>query len=263
MMSQINVVENKPALLIDVVNRDKLNRVLVVSDLHLGNIYWLNAKGTAMDWYQFTKEVEIELRDIVISNNVNSIVLLGDLKNNIYRVAKEDWKLIPNFLNSLTEICDVYLIPGNHDSKLELITPEGVHLIGVKGMVLNDILLTHGHTIPSHLTSNVKKIILGHIHPTFFRENSLLNGQKVWIFLRVKKEAVFPKTKGFLDIIFLPSFNRYFYGNGRKQTRKLNSPILRKILKKEIIEKCLIVSLDGTIIGNENILRELFNPDLT
>jgi uncharacterized protein len=261
-MSQINIVENKPALLIDVFNDNKTNRVLVISDLHIGKTYWLQNTDISIDWYHIVKEIEKELSDMVISNKVTSIVLLGDIKNNIYKVGKDDWDLIPNFLHSLSEICEVYLIPGNHDSRIGLITPEKVHLIGVKGMVLGDILLTHGHTIPSELRSNINKIVMGHIHPTFFRENSVLNGQKIWIFLKVKKESIFPSTKGSLDLILLPSFNKYIYGNGRVKNWKINSPILKKILRKESIDRCLIVSIDGTIIGNENLLSEVFTSGL-
>jgi hypothetical protein len=32
-------------------------------------------------------------------------------------------------------------------------------------------------------------------------------------------------------------------------------------LKKEVIDKCLIVSIDGTIIGNENILNDVLSTD--
>lgn len=257
-MSQINIVENKPALLIDVFNDNKIKRALVISDLHIGNTYWLQNSNIAIDWYHIIKEVEIELRDIVVSNKVNSIVLLGDIKNNIYKVGKEDWNLIPNFLRSLSEICEVYLIPGNHDSKIRLITPDNIHLIGVKGLVLGDILLTHGHTFPSELRSNINKIIMGHIHPTFFRENSILNGQKIWIFLKVKKEAIFASRKGTLDLVLLPSFNKYVYSTGKMKNKKTNSPILKKLLRDEFIDKCLIVSIDGTIIGDENILGDVF-----
>jgi len=260
-VSQINIVENKPALLIDVFNDDKVNRVLVISDLHIGKTYWVQNSDIAIDWYHIIKEIEIELRNIVISKKVNSIVLLGDIKNNIYKVGKEDWDHIPNFLLSLSEICELYLIPGNHDSRIGLITPENVHLIGVKGMVLDDILLTHGHTFPSELRSNINKIVMGHMHPTFFRENSVLNGQKIWIFLKVKKEAIFPSTRGSLDLVLLPSFNRYIYGNSKLKNKGTNSPILKKILRKEIIDKCLVVSIDGTIVGNENILSDVLNPD--
>src|ERR1044072_8670819 len=255
-MSQINIVENKSALLIDVFNDDKINRVMVISDLHIGNTYWLQNRDIAIDWYNIIKEIEIELRDVVISKKVNSIVLLGDIKNNIYKVGKEDWNLIPNFLHSLSKICEVYLLPGNHDSRIGLITPENVHLIGVKGMLLDDILLTHGHTFPSELRSNINKIIMGHVHPTFLRENSVLNGQKIWIFLKVKKDAIFPSSKGSLEIVMLPSYNKYAYGNYRMKIKRTNSPILKKILRKDIIEKCLIVSIDGTILGNEDLLGE-------
>ncbi|HEX7275007.1 MAG TPA: hypothetical protein VF248_05280, partial [Nitrososphaeraceae archaeon] len=90
-MSQINIVENKPALLIDVIIDNKSNKVLVVSDLHMGNTYWSQNNDIALDWYHITTEIGSELRNIAISNKVDSIVLLGDIKNNIYKVVKEDW----------------------------------------------------------------------------------------------------------------------------------------------------------------------------
>lgn len=261
-MSQINIVENKPALLIDIRLDNKSSKILVISDLHVGSTYWSQNNDIALDWYHITSEIESELIDMAISNKVDSIVLLGDIKNNIFKVVKDDWNLIPKLLHSLSAICQVYLIPGNHDSKIGLVTPENIHLMGVKGMVLGDILLTHGHTFPSELRSNINKIIMGHIHPTFFRENSVLNGQKIWIFLKVKKDAIFPSSKGSLEIVMLPSYNKYSYGNYRMKIKRTNSPILKKILRKDIIEKCLIVSIDGTILGNENLLGEVFNSSL-
>ena len=62
-MSQINIVENKPALLIDVIIDNKSNKVLVVSDLHLGSTYWSQNNDIAFDWYHITTEIEAELRD--------------------------------------------------------------------------------------------------------------------------------------------------------------------------------------------------------
>lgn len=261
-MSQIKIVENKPALLIDIRIDNKSSKILVVSDLHVGSTYWSQNTDIALDWYHITTEIETELRDIVISNNVDSIVLLGDIKNNIYKVVKDEWNLIPKLLHSLSTICQVYLIPGNHDSKIGLVTPENINLMGIKGMVLGDILLTHGHTVPSELRSNINKIIMGHLHPVFLRENSVLNGQKIWIFLKVKKDAIFPSTKGSLEIVMLPAYNKYVYDNYKMRNRNTNSPILKKILRKEIIEKCLIISIDGTILGNENLLGEVFNSSL-
>ena len=88
-MSQINIVENKPRLLlIDVFNANKTTRALVISDLHIGKTYWLQNTGISIDWYHIVKEIEKELSVIVISNKVTSIVLLGDVKNNIYKVKE-------------------------------------------------------------------------------------------------------------------------------------------------------------------------------
>ena len=72
-------------------------------------------------------------------------------------------------------------------------------------MTIDDTLLIHGHTMPSSLTSNVKKIILGHVHPVFFKSDSVMNGQKVWVFLRVRTDIIFPSKKGSIDIIVMPS----------------------------------------------------------
>ena len=65
--------------------------------MHIGKTCWLQNTDISIDWYHIVKEIEKELSDIVISNKVTSIVLLGDIKNNIYKVGKEDWNLIPNF----------------------------------------------------------------------------------------------------------------------------------------------------------------------
>ena len=51
-------------------------------------------------------------------------------------------------------------------------------------MIIDDVLLTHGHTMPSKNYSNVNNIIMGHIHPIYFDKNSLLNGERIWISIK-------------------------------------------------------------------------------
>lgn len=118
-------------------------------------------------------------------------------------------------------------------------------------MVEENVLLTHGHTLPSENFSHVDKIIMGHLHPIFFKENSIINGQRVWISIRTNKENIFPSKKGEIEIIIVPSFNKYFYVTHRKQYRKSISPIINKINK---ISEAKIITLDGTIIGNESMI---------
>ena len=69
-------------------------------------------------------------------------------------------------------------------------------MISSTGMVEDNILLTHGHTMPSENFSHVDKIIMGHLHPVFFQEDSIINGQRVWVSIKTDKENVFPNKTG-------------------------------------------------------------------
>ncbi|MFB5604568.1 MAG: metallophosphoesterase, partial [Candidatus Nitrosomaritimum aestuariumsis] len=161
---------------------------------------------------------------------------------------------VPLFFKKIREKCDVVLIPGNHDANIQKLIPDNISMISSTGMVEENILLTHGHTMPSENFSHVDKIIMGHIHPVFFQEDSVMNGQRVWVSIKTEKENIFPNKTGEIEIIIIPSFNRYFYATHRKQYKKSISPIISKI--KEI-SKAKIITLDGTIIGNESNIKQV------
>ena len=108
--------------------------------------------------------------------------------------------------------------------------------------------------MPSENFSHVDKIIMGHIHPVFFQENSIINGQRVWVSIKTEKENIFPNKKGEIEITIIPSFNKYFYATHRKQYKKSISPIINKI---KTIAKAKIITLDGTIIGNESNIEQV------
>jgi len=54
-------------------------------------------------------------------------------------------------------------------------------------------------------------------------------------------------------VIILPSFNKYFYATQKKFYKKSISPIIEKM---DVIQ-AKIVTLDGTIIGNEQQLSSV------
>ena len=105
--------------------------------------------------------------------------------------------------------------------------------------------------MPSENISSIEKIIMGHIHPVFFQEDSVVNGQRVWISLKTEKENIFPSQSGEIEIIIVPSFNRFFYATNKRKYKKSISPIIEKIKN---VTTAKIITLDGTIIGNEAIL---------
>jgi metallophosphoesterase superfamily enzyme len=101
----------------------------------------------------------------------------------------------------------VGVIPGNHDGDLYAVLPDMVELIDPDGIVLNDILFTHGHkrldTIlekKSREGNTVKTVIVGHFHPAVELVDDL--GYRyilpVWV-----RGLLSEKT----EILLMPAFN--------------------------------------------------------
>ena len=65
---------------------------------------------------------------------------------------------------------------------------------------------------------------------------------------------MFPSAAGELEITIVPSFNKYFYATQKKQYKKSISPILEKIKK---YSSAKVITLDGSIIGDESILKQI------
>ena len=248
-MSQEKIVPRKPALLIE-----GQKKYLVVTDLHIGFESSFTSKEIFLGKNTTINETIDELLDIIDSEKPDSVVLLGDVKSSIKSISKIEWNDVPLFFEKIKAKCDVVLIPGNHDANIQRLVPEDVSLISSSGMVEDNILFTHGHTMPSENFAHVKKIIMGHMHPVFFQEESIVNGQRVWISIKADKEQIFPSESGEIEIIIVPSFNKYFYATNKKKYKKSISPIIEKLKK---ISSARIVTLDGTIIGDETILNQV------
>lgn len=245
-MLQTRIVPSKPALILEGAEKN-----LIITDIHIGfesnmasNEIFIGKNSTINESIQ-------ELSDIIDSEKPDSVILLGDIKSSIKNISRNEWDEVPLFFKKIREKCGVTLIPGNHDAGIQRLIPDNITIISSTGMVEENVLLTHGHTLPSENFSHVDKIIMGHLHPIFFKENSIINGQRVWISIRTNKENIFPSKKGEIEIIIVPSFNKYFYVTHRKQYRKSISPIINKINE---ISEAKIITLDGTIIGNESMI---------
>src|SRR3989304_423822 len=166
-------------------------RSLVVSDLHIGFESNLVTNKIFIGKNTTTQETINAIEDIIDFVKADTLILLGDVKSSIKSITKYEWEDVPKFIKN--------------------------------------ILLTHGHTMPTENFSHVDKIIMGHVHPVFFQEDSVLNGQRVWISIKTEKQNIFPSTSGELEIIVVPSFNKYFYATHKKHYKKSISPILEKI----------------------------------
>ncbi len=253
-MVSISPIHSKAALLID--EDIKRQRYVVISDLHIGFESHIYSRGIAFDEKIFFDEMIGELSDLIKSNKAQAVILLGDLKSTVGSINRQEWQKIPRFFKLLSEITDIYFVPGNHDSNIRFLMPENINVMSSKGMVLDDTLLVHGHTMPTTARAYIKKIVMGHIHPVFLRHNSVINGQRVWIYLKIVKEAIFPGSQGTLDLIILPAYNRYLYAINERRYTKSISPIIDKAIKSNAVQQALVVSLDGSIVGGiETLLK--------
>ena len=247
-MLQTRIVPSKPALILE-----GLKKYLVITDLHIGFESSMQSNeiflGKNSSIHQTIEEVESLIED----EKPDSLILLGDIKSSVKVISKNEWDEVPLFFKKISEKCDIITVPGNHDGNLEKLIPDNITTISSIGMIDENILFTHGHTMPTENFSQVEKIIMGHVHPVFFQEESIMNGQRVWVSMKIKKENIFPSSSGELEVIIIPSFNRYFYATQKRNYKKSISPIINRA---EILS-AKIVSLDGVILGDESIIKQV------
>ena len=248
-MLQTRIVPSKPALILEGKKKS-----LIVTDIHIGFENSMASNEIFIGKNSTINETIQELSEMIDAEKPDSVILLGDIKSSIKSISRNEWNEVPMFFEKISEKCDVILVPGNHDANIQKLVPDNISMISSTGMVEENILLTHGHTMPSENFSHVDKIIMGHIHPVFFQEDSVINGQRVWISIKTEKEKIFPNKSGELEIIIIPSFNKYFYATHRKKYKKSISPIIDKI---KTVSSARIVTLDGSIIGDESIIDQI------
>ena len=247
-MVQTKIIPRYPALMIEGTKKS-----LVITDLHLGFENNLSLNNVFLGKNKTVAEITKEIEKIIKKTKPDSLVLLGDIKSGIKSITKTEWETVPSFFESITKLIDTILVPGNHDANIEKLIPNGITLASSKGIIIDDILLTHGHTMPTENFSEVNAIVMGHIHPVFFQEGSLINGERVWVTIKCDKHKIFSSRSGEIEITILPSFNKYFYATQKKFYKKSISPIIKKM---NVIE-AKIVTLDGTIIGNDTLLADV------
>ena len=248
-MVKTRIIESEPVIVLE----EKIKH-LVITDLHIGFENTFSRNKIFLGSNSSVKQITANVSNLIHRENIDSLILLGDIKSSIRQISKNEWSDISYFFDEIKKVSDITLIPGNHDANIDKLIPNEILMTNSKGLMIDDVLLTHGHTMPSENFSNVNRIIMGHIHPVFFQDDSLVNGERVWISLKAKKELIFPSAKGEIEITVVPSFNPYFYATHKRHYKKSISPIIEKI-KNDSIAK--IITLNGIIIGNESELEKL------
>jgi len=242
-------VPHRPALVIEGKKKS-----LVMTDLHIGFENELGRKKIIVGRNSTVSQTTDEVNKIIKLENPDSLILLGDIKSSIQNISNNEWNDVPYFFKNIIHDLEIILVPGNHDGNIEKLIPENVSLTSPNGVIIDDVLLTHGHAMPKSNFSGVSKIIMGHVHPVFFDSDSVLNGKRVWVTMKVLKEKIFTESDGMIEITIMPSFNKFFYSTQKKFYKKSISPIIHKI---DDVISARILTLDGSIIGDESSVFNL------
>lgn len=192
-------------------------KTLVVGDFHLGYEEYLHQKGVLLPKMQ-AKQIHQQLQEILKKVHPKTIIINGDLKHEFGRVLRQEWKEVLILIDFLLRNCqDLVLIRGNHDMILGPIA-EKRKIKVVQEYQIGKTIITHGDKLIEP-TSTVKRIIIGHEHPTI----SLKDQSKVERFKCFLKGTW--KRK---ELIVMPSFNPLLEGTDIVKEKVL-SPFLDKI----------------------------------
>ncbi|MHA1840061.1 MAG: metallophosphoesterase [Candidatus Ranarchaeia archaeon] len=191
--TSLQMILNQPALLLNDPVAD--TRALIISDLHLG--YGLSLREFGISIPSQYKIMFNRILKLIVSTNVDTLYIVGDLKHTTPKISSGEWFEVPNLLETLSNNVKVHIVKGNHDGDIEALCPSSVRVHPATGLRLKnnngDILLLHGHAWPKIDDLDVKTIVTAHIHPVIkFEEKIKKRPRKlpVWIHGRLAPSKI-------------------------------------------------------------------------
>ena len=134
-------------------------RVLVISDLHLGFEGALAEQGVSIP--RFQRRVILErLGKMLDRNKAEQVVIAGDFKHEFSKNLVDEWVEVKQVLRFLKDRVKPVLVRGNHDNYLATI-------LGDLNLPLNSRADVGGYTVVHghEEVSTLHPIIMGHEHP--------------------------------------------------------------------------------------------------
>ena len=215
--------------IIDLCLHFKKEKILVMSDIHMGFEESLNKQGILIPKFQYPETIK-RLEKIFEGFKFQKIIINGDLKHEFGTISETEWRYTLRILEFLFKYCKkIILIRGNHDTILEPIAKKrGLEI--KRNCFVGKTIITHGDKIPTGKKfDSAKRIVIGHEHPA----------------ISLHKDGRLEKFKCFLkgkwagkELIVMPSFNLITEG-----TDVLKENVLSPFLKKDLNNfKVFIVS---------------------
>ncbi len=230
----IEIVYGEPALYL----RDF--DALVIADLHLGFEEVSAEHGLFLPRVQLKKLIK-KVEKLLNLSGASKVIINGDVKHCFSKLTYQERSEVSEFIKFLRDKgLEVYITRGNHDNYISLILSK-YDIPLYEYMLINDILLIHGHEYYPMATSHVKIIIIGHEHPSISIRDELGHVTKLSCFLKV------PLKTG-QELVIIPALSIYALGT-RVTIMRENylSPIVRDL---GILEEAIpyVISEEGVAL---------------
>lgn len=193
------------------------DKILIISDIHIGYEEALNKQGILVPRFQF-KEIIKELDNIFSKIKVDKVIINGDLKHEFGKISETEWRHTLKLLDYLSKKSnEIILVKGNHDTILGPIAKKRNVKI-VEYIKIKDKLIIHGDKIKK-IPKGIKTIIIGHEHPAItLKDGPRTEKYKCYLVGKWKK----------YNLIVQPSFTQVTEGTDILK-EELLSPYLRKL----------------------------------
>jgi len=241
----------KPILKITSGNR----KIIALADIHLGYEAGLLKKGLIIK--SKIDEILDEILEILISEQPDHLIIVGDLKDELFGAgAGTEYRLTRFFSKLGEEVEKITVVKGNHDGRIEDVLPEDAALIGSRGGIVENVGFFHGHSWPLAEVLEAPLVVTAHNHATF---SSILAGEKYFYhpcWVRGKLDAnkvtehypdADPKKMAEGEFILLPSFAKTGKGVVVNGDGSFLGPVLSNGLLVE--GDARVYLLDGTDLG--------------
>jgi len=251
-------VTGKPALV--------MGKTLVIADLHIGIEYEYYQSGIRIP--STTENMRKEIESLIKLTGAENLVILGDVKHKVPGITRQELREIPEFLRALSDMVNIEIVPGNHDSGLGEFIPDNVRLHPSRGFGTNECYFFHGHTWPSHEFLEKKYVFVGHEHPQIEFRDSLgyRYFEPVWVRAKLRREILRRKYRKIPpklpELVILPRFNKLSGGIAMnkpvreiEREHELSHTGIGPLVRSADLKNSDIYLLDGTFMGK---LKTLF-----
>lgn len=222
---------------------------LCISDLHIG---YSPSSLVKVDSKRIAFILSRKIEELYKKTKSHNLIILGDIKHTIGCTTSNEQKSLKLFFNKISSCFKkIYLVQGNHDAGIQNLLPINTELIK-KGLILSNLYFIHGHSLPIPDVRKVNTIIMGHIHPLYFKENSSLNGQRIWVIIKLHLKQFSPSLKKVYNLIIMPTFNYELYLPSYSISPYnfigRNSPLLNRCRQDILSTK--IISMSGVLLAD-------------